>query len=166
MKPESMMTQNMTNPLGLECSLPCFSYLLPLEHRGKRQTAYQILAASSEGSLEEGKEDLWNSGKVMGEKNYGLPYGGKPLGSRQEVFWKVRVWDEEDQVSPWSENACFEMGLLKEEDWKAFWIGQGDDFDGDKSAAPAFAGDFILQEKKQSGRQGFILADWAYSWQV
>jgi len=141
------MTQNMTDPLGLECKTPCFSYLLPLGHRGQRQTAYQILAASGRALLEEGKADLWDSGKVTDEQNFGLSYGGKALTSRQEVFWKVRVWDEEDNVSSFSECARFEMGLLKEEDWKAVWIGQGDDFDGDKSAAPAFTGSFLLQKK-------------------
>lgn len=147
MKPEGMMTQNMKNPLGLECRTPRFSYLLPLERRGQKQTAYQILASSERALLEEGKADLWDSGKVMGEQNYGLPYGGRPLTSRQKVFWKVRVWDEKDDVSSFSECACFEMGLLNVEDWKALWIGQGDDFDGDKSAAPAFTGSFHLQGK-------------------
>ena len=147
MKPMGMMTQNMRNPLGLECKTPRFSYLLPLEHKGLRQTAYQILAASERELLEEGKADLWDSGKVMEERNYGLPYGGRPLTSRQQVFWKVRVWDERDHVSSFSECACFEMGLLNKEDWKALWIGQGDDYDGDKSAAPAFTGSFTLKGK-------------------
>ena len=44
MKPVGMMTQNMTDPLGLESKTPRFSYLLPLGHRGERQTAYQILS--------------------------------------------------------------------------------------------------------------------------
>lgn len=51
MKPAGMMTQNMINPLGLECKTPCFSYLLSLENRGDKQTAYQILAASSKTLL-------------------------------------------------------------------------------------------------------------------
>lgn len=147
MKPVGMMTQNMTDPLGLESKTPRFSYLLPLGHRGERQTAYQILAASQRELLEEGKADLWDSGKVMEERNYGLPYAGKTLTSRQEVFWKVRVWDEQDQASSFSECARFEMGLLEEDDWRGIWIGQGDDFDGDKSAAPAFRTGFGLQEK-------------------
>ena len=147
MKPVGMMTQNMTDPRGLESKTPRFSYLLPLGHRGERQTAYQILAASQRELLEEGKADLWDSGKVMEERNYGLPYAGKTLTSRQEVFWKVRVWDEQDQASSFSECARFEMGLLEEDDWRGIWIGQGDDFDGDKSAAPAFRTGFGLQEK-------------------
>ncbi len=147
MKPVHMMTQNMADPIGLECKTPFFSYLLPLKHTGARQTAYQILAASKEELLEEGAADLWDSGEIAEERNYGLSYGGKPLGARQEVFWKVRVWDEQDTVSAWSDHARFETGLSKE-DWKACWIGQGDDFEGDKSAAPAFRGEFFIRERE------------------
>ena len=42
--------------------------------------------------------------------------------SRQRVYWKVRLWDEEDVVSEWSEKAFFEMGLLKQSDFVAKWI--------------------------------------------
>ena len=105
MKPVRLMTQNMTDPIGLECKKPRFSYLLPLERRGERQTAYQILAASRKELLEEGTADLWDSGKIAEERNYGISYDGKPLGCRQEVFWKVRIWDERDTVSAWSDHA-------------------------------------------------------------
>ena len=147
MKPVRLMTQNMTDPIGLECKKPRFSYLLPLERRGERQTAYQILAASRKELLEEGTADLWDSGKIAEERNYGISYDGKPLGCRQEVFWKVRIWDERDTVSAWSDHARFETGL-SEADWKACWIGLGDDFEGDKSAAAAFRGEFFVRERE------------------
>lgn len=115
MKPVRLMTQNMTDPIGLECKKPRFSYLLPLERRGERQTAYQILAVSRKELLEEGTADLWDSGKIAEERNYGISYDGKPLGCRQEVFWKVRIWDERDTVSAWSDHARFETGLSEED---------------------------------------------------
>lgn len=40
-------------------------------------------------------------------------------------WWKVRVWDNEDAPSAWSETARFSMGLLEKEDWQAQWIGYG-----------------------------------------
>ena len=69
MKPVRLMTQNMTDPIGLECKKPRFSYLLPLERRGERQTAYQILAASRKELLEEGTADLWDSVKIAEQRN-------------------------------------------------------------------------------------------------
>lgn len=149
MQISNLITQNLSNPLGLECLNPSFGYSLQSEKRGDRQTAYQIIAASAKELLAEGRADLWDSGKVEDENNYAILYDGKPLKSRQEVYWKARVWDAQGQVSDWSQEAWFETGLLEEKDWEAGWIGRGDDFDGDKSAAPAIAGSFTIGEKKR-----------------
>ena len=46
----------------------------------------------------------------------------EPLESRSRISWKIRLWDEEDRCGEWSEEAFFETGLLKAEDWKAQWI--------------------------------------------
>lgn len=34
-----------------------------------------------------------------------IPYKGKQLASRERVYWKVRIWDEKENVSEWSEEA-------------------------------------------------------------
>ena len=86
MKLTRLLTQNLDNPIGLGCTKPCFCYTLQSEERGSRQTACQILAASSPELLEEGRADLWDSGKMQEERNYAIPYEGAPLASRQEVF--------------------------------------------------------------------------------
>ncbi len=161
MQIEFLTAQNLRNPLGLENVLPRLSYRLSSDRRGDRQTARQILAASRPEWLEEGRADLWDSGRVADEKNYAIPWQGKKLASRQSVYWKVRVWDAWGADSAWSETARFEMGLLEEKDWRAVWIGRGDDWQGDeadadksetdkseadKSAAPALRGQFTLKE--------------------
>ena len=125
MKLTTLLTQNIKNPIGLGCTAPCFSYSLHSGKRGDRQTACRILAASRAELLEEGKADLWDSGKMETGRNYAIRYEGKPLRSRQEVFWKAKVWDAWGLESDWSRPAFFEMGLLEETDWKAGWIGQG-----------------------------------------
>lgn len=142
MQISKLMIQNLQTPLGLGISHPCFSYQLASHKKGDEQTAYQILAATREELLAEGRTDLWDSGKVHCIDNFAIPYDGAELKSRQEVCWKVRVWDAWGQVTDWSSSSWFEIGLLKESDWKAGWIGQGDDFNGDKAAAPAISGSF------------------------
>ena len=82
MKLTRLLTQNLDNPIGLGCTNPCFCYTLQSEERGSRQTACQILAASSPELLEEGWADLWDSGKMQEERNYAIPYEGAPLASR------------------------------------------------------------------------------------
>ena len=50
-------------------------------------------------------------------------YYGAPLKSDKKYYWKVRVWDKNGNVTPWSEAAFWTTGLLTENDWKAKWIG-------------------------------------------
>ena len=71
----------------------------------------------------------------------GFVYGGRALEARRRCWWKVQVWDGGGRDCGWSEPAYWEMGLFPE-DWEASWIGQGDGWEGDPSAAPLFACDF------------------------
>ncbi len=89
--------------------------------RGQRQTAWQVGVASSTNRLD--NPDLWDSGKVASNQSTRVEYGGKPLGSRQPCFWRVRVWDRDGTVSAWSQPAYWAMGLLRPTDWTAEWIG-------------------------------------------
>jgi len=87
------------------------------------QTAYQILAASTEELLRKDHGDYWGTAKVDSDRSIQLPYGGKPLSSGKVVWWKVRVWDNAGKPSGWSEPAWWSMGLLAAGDWKGQWIG-------------------------------------------
>jgi alpha-L-rhamnosidase len=116
------------NPLGIDETHPRLSWIMKSSERDQRQTAYQILVASTLTKLRAGEGDLWDSGKVASDKSILLPYAGKSLPSHQECFWKVRAWDRDDKPTAWSEPAHWSMGLLAASDWKAKWIGRdGDD---------------------------------------
>jgi alpha-L-rhamnosidase len=110
-------------PSGIDVLQPRLSWELTGEGRNLRQTAWQILAASSPELLQEGRADLWDSGKVSSDETAHIRYAGKALQSAQQVFWKVRVYDQVDGVSEWSPVARWTMGLLQETDWRAKWIG-------------------------------------------
>lgn len=121
--PWDLRCEGQREPLGISAEPPCLSWKLADDRRGAAQTCYQILAASRPDLLVEGKEDLWNSGRVESAQNHLVPFG-KPLASGQRVHWKVRYWDKNGRPdpSPWSEPASFEMTLLKPADWQAKWI--------------------------------------------
>jgi len=91
--------------------------------RGRKQTVYQILVASTPELLAKDQGDLWDSGKVASDQSIQVEYAGKPLGSRLVCHWKVRVWLGDGKASEWSAPAWWSMGLLKPEDWQAKWIG-------------------------------------------
>ena len=117
-----LRTEYRVNPLGIDVKQPRLEWWLASDQRAQKQTAYQVLVASSEAKLAAGQGDLWDSGKVASDRSIQVVYQGSPLGSRTRAFWKVRVWDRDDIASPYSATAFWEMGLLLPTDWTASWI--------------------------------------------
>ena len=118
----NLRCEMLVNPLGIDRARPRLSWQLNSDIRGTKQTAYEVLVASSREKLDRNEGDLWNSGKVNGDQSILIEYAGKPLASRQECFWKVKIWTNNLEEN-WSEAAQFTIGLLKPDDWKAKWIG-------------------------------------------
>lgn len=120
----NLRCEHLLNPLGIDETKPLLSWELQSEERGKRQTACQVLVATDPSELEKDNGNVWNSAKLTRRQNSRVVYAGKPLVSTKLYYWKVRVWDEKNIVSDWSEVQSWSMGLLQEQDWKAEWIGQ------------------------------------------
>lgn len=86
------------------------------------QTRYQILVASDDG-LSSGSADVWDSGEVESRLQNHVPFAGRELEADRRYHWKVRTWDRDGNVGPWSEPAVFTVGPLSNEDWEgAMWI--------------------------------------------
>lgn len=109
------------NPLGVDKINPILSWKLKHTRRNEKQSAYQILVASSLENLNKDMGDMWDSGKVLSSEQT-IKYEGTPLESCRTYYWKVRWWDSKDEVSPYSEINKFEMGLLDESEGRAKWI--------------------------------------------
>ncbi|CUX25201.1 family 78 glycoside hydrolase catalytic domain [Clostridium sp. C105KSO13] len=110
MKAVNLKTEHMKNPMGIDITEPHLSWICA---DGQKQSAYEVEASS-------GGVSVWKSGKVCTNQMHAT-YGAV-LKSRQNVIWKVRLWDENDEAGAWSEPAMFEMGLLEEADFHAKWI--------------------------------------------
>jgi len=123
LKPLRLRCEYKLNPLGIDTSAPRLDWIVESNERGRKQSAYRILVASSEANLAGEIGDLWDTGKVDSDETIQIPYAGKPLESGARCFWKLMVWDNQGRPSPWSAPATWSMGLLKAEDWKARWIG-------------------------------------------
>ncbi|MGN0002587.1 MAG: family 78 glycoside hydrolase catalytic domain [Sphingobacterium composti] len=120
--PTYLRTEYKVNPFVDE-ERPRLSWELEGDGFNKSQSAYEILVSSSEALLNAGKGDLWNSSKIASNETNQIEYKGKPLTSGQQVWWKVRAWDERGVVGKWSEIAHWEMGLLSPKVWQGKWIG-------------------------------------------
>ena len=120
--PLQLRCEFVEDPLGVDVAQPRLFWKLDSGDRAQHQSARQILVASSLELLDKEQADLWDSGKVDSGETIHIPYGGRPLESSQQAFWKVRVWDRDGQVSGWSRPATWTMGLLDEADWQGRWI--------------------------------------------
>ena len=146
-----------TNPLGIEVQKPRLSWVLASTRRGVKQAAYQIRVMGG-GTQPHGQDELWNSGKVSSDQSIHVPYDGRALRSGQRCTWQVRVWDEMDRPTDWSETAWWEMGLLDVNDWVAKWIGPDVDEDTEQSQpCPMLRAEFRVEGAVSSARARFSL---------
>ena len=157
--PAAVTTQNLrceylNDPLGIDATGPRLSWILASGQRGEKQTAYQILVASSSKLLGEDKGDLWDSGKVVSDENAQIGYAGAPLISRENCFWKVRAWNRDGELGAWSSPAHWQMGLLQPADWSAKWISATA-----SAAAETNHGTLLIRRATYSARKGTGEAD-------
>jgi alpha-L-rhamnosidase len=137
--------ENIIDPEGIGTSVPALSWKISSDMNGTAQKAYQVLVASDTSFLNEKDADLWNSGKVMSSSQIIVPYSGKPLTSRSVCVWKIRIWDENDNLSEWSPSSGFSIGLLDKSDWAASYIGFREN--SKLSVSPQFRKSFDLNEE-------------------
>jgi alpha-L-rhamnosidase len=103
--PVDLKCENAVNPKGIKAAHPQLSWAM---NTALTLHGYHILVASSEEKLAANEGDLWDSGRVMTYKNK-VEYKGKPLGSLQKCYWKVRVFGNYWSPTLYSEPATFQM---------------------------------------------------------
>ena len=147
----SVEYQDGSQPLAT--NVPRFSWRYESGDSNVRQTSYRIIVASTQENAEKNLGDLWDTKTVASNRMLLIPYEGKPLHSRDKVYWKVitsithhvitevthttysrvneyKSLDTVTHVSfIESKINTFEISLLDSTDWQAEWI--GGDFYGD-----------------------------------
>src|SRR5215469_1119687 len=119
-----LQCEYLTDPVGIDTPAPRFTWksVDTANTRGQRQTGYQVLVASSPALLDDGKGDIWDSGRINSSQSALVPFAGNQLASGQDCYWKVRIFDKDKNPSAWSSTARFSMGLLHTNDWTGPWI--------------------------------------------
>ena len=146
LKATTLRCEYRANPLAINAAKPRLSWIVESAQRGTVQTAYEVLVASDPKILNENRGDLWESGKVAGDQNTQISYAGKPLATRTPCFWKVRIWDNHGNVSPFSSPSSWRMGLLDNADWTGSWIGLTGDASKDLRPAPYVRKEYTLEK--------------------
>ena len=83
---QDLLTENKSNPIGLDCTIPRFSWQLKGEGRNIVQTAYELklIAATKSGN--------WSTGKINSNQSVQVAYYG-PINHLHGVHRQVFRWD-------------------------------------------------------------------------
>jgi|AGTN01.1.fsa_nt_gi Alpha-L-rhamnosidase N-terminal domain./Bacterial alpha-L-rhamnosidase. len=143
------------NPL-LASSTPHFGWQIHSDATNIRQSAYEIEIYSDISGT---KKKMWDSGKIRSEKNQFVFYEGKEkLQSGKEYQWRVRVWDEKDKRSPWSETGIFRISPDGLES-SAGWIGAIDKKDANIPEGRVYHSLSVSSEAAEKWRQTHPLSE-------
>ncbi len=119
-----LQCEYLENPLGIDIKVPRLSWKLKIKEDGVKQKSYRILVSSNKENIVNNIGDLWDTDTVFSDRSTQIVYGGNELVSRQKVFWKIKIWNQNNVASSWSKISVWEMSFLNKSDWKANWIGK------------------------------------------
>jgi len=106
-------------PIALDTREPRFSWIVPSQGRGTKQSAYRIRVSNRHG-------EVWDSGRVESAQSTHIKYAGAPLVSNSDYEWSVQVWLGSGDTIEIAHARRFSTGFLDPSDWQASWIGMGD----------------------------------------
>ena len=115
--------ENLVNPNAIDNTTPHFSWKVLYDGGKMKQQFYEIQVASDSIELIANNADLWNTSKCESAESIMIPYAGAALSSRSLCYWRVRIWNDKGEVSPWSDIARFGVGILSKAEWKSKFIG-------------------------------------------
>ena len=156
--PVNLRVESMEEPNCIDVTSPRLTWVdNPVSDKvcNESQSAYRIVVASSLKDLRSGKNLLWDTGKTDSPCALRINYGGKPLSSGQDCWWKVMVWDSKGKASAWSRPGHWTMGMMDPGQWKASWIGapyQREESDTVDQPAPMFRKEFNVSKKVKSAK--------------
>jgi alpha-L-rhamnosidase len=142
-----------TNPLGIDVQHPRLSWKIFSDEQNVMQTAYEIRVADSPSNLNKKNKQIWSSGKVDSDQSVNVEYQGPENEPMQRVYWQVRIWDNQNKATKWSEPAFWEMGITEPELWTASWITMENEKEKEGSKpSQFFRKEFSTSKKIESAR--------------
>ncbi len=136
------------SPVGIGERHPRISWQIISDQRGIVQTEYHIQL-----SVEDTFYDvLWDTGVIQSEQSIHVEYTGPALKSRTRYYFRVKIRDNKENDSGWSDTAFWETGLLGKEEWKAQWIRPAIENEDTKEACPMLRKTFEVKGNVRTAR--------------
>ncbi|WP_373519351.1 sulfatase-like hydrolase/transferase [Pricia sp.] len=111
--PDNLIVEFIRQPKAVKIldARPEFGWVVP--EGAVTQSAHQILVASSKGNIANNIGDVWDSEQVRSTISSEIEYHGQELKPGETYFWKVRIWDQDNRLSKYSESQSFTMASAK-----------------------------------------------------
>ena len=148
LKVESLKTEHLESPLGVDKTNPRLSWRMVSADEGAAQGAFRLLVGRDSLKVSEGSGDVWDSGKQQSSQ-MSVRYGGETLQPRTRYYWQVAVTDEQGREVK-SEVASFETGKMSIGAWEGSWI--SDNNNSEHSPAPYFRKKFNVGKNVKQAR--------------
>ncbi len=108
--PSDLIVEFIRNPKDVIVIDPKPEYGWVVPEGAVSQSAYQILVASSQEKIKNNIGDVWDSEQIRTNASSEIEHAGTELVSGKTYFWKVRIWDQDNRLSRYSENQSFTTG--------------------------------------------------------
>lgn len=110
-------------PIDITSESPNISWKLASVANNQKQSAYSIQIATDKNLLDQGKANIWDSGKTFSSRSSHI-YPAVKLESDTDYWIKVTSWNQDRVAS--SRISSFSTGFIDEREWEAQWIGLKD----------------------------------------
>jgi len=113
--PTAPLTNGYTNPVGITTPTPYFSAIFNDPDSGDTGVHYQIQVNTNSSFT---GTTMWDNTKTSmtatanGSRSPNITYNGSTLQAGTTYYWRVRFWDNNGEVSPWSATAQFTMNTI------------------------------------------------------
>ncbi|MDD3474560.1 MAG: DUF2341 domain-containing protein [Candidatus Dojkabacteria bacterium] len=110
--PTDLLTEGSTNPTNVTDTTPEFSAIYDDPDTSDQANYYEIevnTASNFSGTV------MWDTGQTSmtalneNSRSPDVSYAGTSLANAKTYYWRIRFWDLQGAVSPWSSTAYFEM---------------------------------------------------------
>src|ERR1700733_4162238 len=103
LQPVQLFCEYTKNPLGIDIKSPRFAWNFTSVERNQFQSAYEIIVSDNLKDINKSAGNIWATGKISSTENIQVEYAGKPLQSFTRYYWRVKIYNQKNEVSAWSE---------------------------------------------------------------
>ena len=107
------------NNLGVSVDRPKFNYQVTADRQDVMIESCQIQVCENKDFS---SRVIFNSGKVPADSSGYILYDGDQLSSHKRYFFRIRVWDQNGEESPWSEVSFFDTAFIGKDMFRADFI--------------------------------------------